>query len=132
MKICPKCKSRTAEDIECHICGESLTYVEKAIEDREKIRFNKYYFFYLFRNCFFTLACIAALIIKNVIGKPVFGYSYFIIYGVALLSLVGSIFKRTFIKLNLSVCNRRYAEFTVNLFIIISGFISVILALAIW
>ena len=132
MKICPKCKSRTVEDIECPICGESITYEETIDEEKEKIRFNKYYLRYLLRNCLFALICTAAVIVINAINAPILDYSYFIIYGIAFMSLAASVFKRTFVMWNIIVCKERYATFTVNLFIIMSGLLSVKLAFAIW
>ncbi len=132
MKICPKCKMITEEINECPICKGSLTFEENVEAEKEKIRFNRYYLFYLLKSCLFTLACAVAVIIKMIISKPALDYSYAIVFGVLLLSLTGSLFKRTFIRLNYYVCNERYSRRTVDLSIILSGIISVILAFAMW
>ena len=37
MKRCPKCGSITCGDTECRVCGETLTYAETEMRDRESI-----------------------------------------------------------------------------------------------
>lgn len=132
MKICPKCKSRTVEEYECPICGESIAYEEKVCYEREKIKFNRYYLLYLFRNCAFTVVCLLTVAVINIIRTPKPDSSYVIIYGIIFVSLIVCIFKRTFIMWNLVTCNDRYATFTTNLFIIACGVLSVVLAAILW
>lgn len=83
-------------------------------------------------NCWFSGLALIVIIIRTIIAAPVLNYSYFIIYGIALLSLVGSLFKDTFVKWNRVTCNEEYSVFTVNLFIVLSSIVSVLLAFVLW
>ncbi|MBQ8393690.1 MAG: hypothetical protein IJX51_07990 [Clostridia bacterium] len=84
------------------------------------------------KSCCIPALAILIIVIRAVIVKPVFDYSYFIICGIAILSLVASIFKSTFIRWNMSVCKEEYATFTVNLFIIISSVLPILFAFILW
>ncbi|MBQ9744620.1 MAG: hypothetical protein IJW19_05790 [Clostridia bacterium] len=84
------------------------------------------------KSCCVSALAVLIIVIRAIIVKPAFDYSYFIICGIAVLSLVASIFKRTFIKWNMSVSKEEYATFTVNLFIIISSALPVLLAFILW
>ena len=42
MKRCPKCGSITCGDTECRVCGETLTYAETEMCDRESIPPGRY------------------------------------------------------------------------------------------
>ena len=42
MKRCPKCGSITCGDTECRVCGETLTYAETEMRDRESIPPGRY------------------------------------------------------------------------------------------
>ena len=132
MKRCPKCGSVTREEAECPICGESLAYEEYVDAKREKIKLGRHYLLYLFRSCFFSLVCIAVAVIINIVKAPCVDISFFVVYGIALLSLFASAFKRTFVLWNMWTCNDKFAEFSVSFFIIVCGLLSVIFAFVLW
>ena len=132
MKKCPRCQSVTEERDVCHICNSTVTFEAETDAAREKVGSIKYYFIYLLKNCIYSLICAASVIVLMLTGKPSLDYSYIIVFGILLLSLIGSVFKRTFIKLNRYTCTERYSKYTVELCILLSGAISVILAFAMW
>lgn len=86
----------------------------------------------IIKNCIFSLICLISVIIIMIVKSPALAPSYFIIYGVSALSILGSVFKGPLIKLNKLTCNDYFAEFSVNLGIIISGLLSVVFALILW
>ena len=69
MKECPVCHAITEEKYECHVCGESLTYVDEAYaEPRERLPRNRYTALYLLRELWFPalaiLICIVAICVR--------------------------------------------------------------------
>lgn len=83
-------------------------------------------------NCLLSLLALITVIARTISVTPKLDYSYFIIYGIVLISLIASVFKDAFIRWNRLVCNEEYSAFTVNLFIILSSIISVLLAFILW
>lgn len=83
-------------------------------------------------NCWLSGLALTVIVIRTVAVMPRLDYSYFIIYGIALMSLVASLFKSAFIKWNRLTCNESFSVFTVNLFIILSSVISTLFAFVLW
>ena len=86
----------------------------------------------IIKNSIFSLICLISIIIIMIVKSPFVDYSYLIVYGVSAISVLGSVFKSPLVKLNKLTCNDYFAEFSVNLGIIISGLLSVVFALILW
>lgn len=86
----------------------------------------------IIKNSIFSLICLISVIIIMIVKSPFVDYSYLIVYGVCAISILGSVFKSPLVKLNKLTCNDYFAEFSVNLGIIISGLLSVVFALILW
>ena len=71
MKECPVCHAITEEKYECHVCGESLTYVEEAYaEPRERLCWNRYTALYLLRELWFPVLAIFVCIVAICVRWP--------------------------------------------------------------
>jgi hypothetical protein len=86
----------------------------------------------IIKNCIFSLLCLILVIIIMIVKAPSVDSSYLIVYGVSVISILDAVFKGPIIKLNKLTCNDYFAEFSANLGIIISGLLSVVLALTLW
>ena len=86
----------------------------------------------IIKNSILSLICLISVIIIMIVKSPFVDYSYLIVYGVSVISILGSVFKSPLVKLNKLTCNDYFAEFSVNLGIIISGLLSVVFALILW
>ena len=71
MKECPVCHAVTEEKYACHVCGETLTYVEEAYaESREKLAWNRYTARYLLRELWFPMLAILISVIALCVRWP--------------------------------------------------------------
>ncbi len=86
----------------------------------------------IIKNSIFSLLCLILVIIIMIVKAPSIDSSYLIVYGVSAISILGAVFKGPLVKLNKLTCNDYFAEFSVNLGIIISGLLSVVFALILW
>ena len=84
------------------------------------------------KNSVLPVISLIVIIIRAIVIKPAFDCSYLIIFGVVLMSLISALFKRTFVRWNMTVSKEEYAIFTVNLFVVISSLLPVLLAFILW
>ena len=71
MKQCPRCQSIVEADIECPICGETLTYIAPHPAHRERIALGRYAVrFYVRQSGLVCLLTAAVLILLTVRSLP--------------------------------------------------------------
>lgn len=132
MKSCPTCKMTVDADNECPICQATLTYEPSLDSNKEKLKLNRYLFFYLFKNLWLSVACIIAISVKMILAKPVIDRYFVCVSVLALLSLLESVFRRKAVKFSLRFLRQTYAEFTLRTFKITCALAAVIIAFFIW
>lgn len=89
MKRCPKCGSITCGDTECRVCGETLTYAETEMCDRESIPPGRYGVRY-FTGRFFlpvlsVLFAVGAATLSGWNEKTLTGYVVLIVLSLAVV-----------------------------------------------
>lgn len=67
LKDCPKCGMTVAAHCECPVCKADITDLPYSESRGERYRFNKYFWPYFFKKCWFFLFCFAAVILKLVL-----------------------------------------------------------------
>lgn len=90
MKRCPKCGSITCGDTECRVCGETLTYAETEMCDRESIPPGRYGVRY-FTGRFFlpvlsVLFAVGAATLSGWNEKTLTGYVVLIVLSLAVVA----------------------------------------------
>jgi len=106
MKQCPRCRMTLRADAECPICGESLLYEAPSPAEREKILFNRYYLWYLFRTVWFSLACAVFVGVRICMAWPPAGELWITAAVLSLAALLSAVFQRK----TLAVLKSQYAE----------------------
>lgn len=90
MKRCPKCGSITCGDTECRVCGETLTYAEAEMCDRESVPPGSYGVRYFTRRFFLpvlsVLFAVGAAVLSGWNEKTRTGYVILIVLSFALVA----------------------------------------------
>lgn len=97
MKKCPLCQMTVDAEHECPYCYTTLTYEPFCDEEKEHIVWNRYYFIYLAKNCWFSVLCCMIGIVKFFIDRSI-NELFIIAIFLSLLSLLISVFQRSFTK----------------------------------
>lgn len=110
MKRCPKCGSITCGDTECRVCGETLTYAETEMCDRESIPPGRYGVRY-FTGRFFlpvlsVLFAVGAATLSGWNKKTLTGYVVLIVLSLAVVAAQALI--ERFYPEVLEFCMRRH------------------------
>lgn len=98
MKKCNVCGCIVDEISECPICGNTITYEEPCMEDKEKFVFNKYYLVYLLKNTWFASICTVIGSVIAIITKPELDTTLILAIALLIASFLFGVF------------NRRYAQ----------------------
>ncbi len=98
MKKCNVCECIVDEKSECPICGNTLTYEEPCMEDKEKFVFNKYYLLYLTKNTWFALLCTVIGIVIAITAKPEFDVTVCLAIAMLIASFLFGIFNRSYTR----------------------------------
>lgn len=126
MKICPKCKMQIDAEYECPMCHCTITYEPKVFEQKEKYVFNKYFLLHTIKNCWFSVLCFFAVLIRFMMKPQISGYFCYIIL-LLCISIFSSLFQRKFSKYLQWKYSKNYSEYAINYTKIISGGLAVLL-----
>ena len=126
MKKCNLCKSIVDEENECPICHNSLVYEPLCWEANERFAVNKYLFFYILKNIWFSVLCCIIGLLKIIISRPQGSELLFGAVACAVLSLIFALFQRYLGKLMTWMYNEEYSHFKVVLWKYLLGLASII------
>ena len=132
MKNCSVCKMTVAEENECPICQSTITYEPIIDCEKEKLKLNKYLFLYLLKHCWFSLACLMAVIIRLIVKQPVFNTYFALIIFCTISSILISLFERKLIKLVQWKYSLKYAVYSIYTLKLLFGIIAVIFSFIMW
>lgn len=131
MKICPNCKMTVDADCECPICHTTITYEPICDSDKEKYVFNKYFFLYLLKQCWFSVLCMIIVIITMLFTQEEFKLISLFPILFAVISLVESIFRRRITRYIQWKYSKEYSEYKTGETKIVSGIFAVVFAFVI-
>ena len=98
MKKCNVCGCIVDEISECPICGNTLTYEQPVMADKEHFKFNKYYLLYLLKSTWFALLCTVICTVIAIVSKPDFGVTVVPAVIMLLASFLFGIFNRSYAR----------------------------------
>ena len=117
MKICPTCKMTVDAENECPICYTTITYEPKVSADKEKYVYNKYFFWHVIKNSWFSVACFIIVALR-LISKHQFSPQYLLCYvGIFILLLISvliSVFQRRLSRFLQWKYSKDYSEYLAN------------------
>ncbi len=129
MKKCPTCHMIIDSEKECPFCQTSLVYEPDVHSDSEKIAFNRYFWIYLVKTTWFSIACTVFCIIKVIASKP--NSSSPLLIGIitcCAVSVIVSMFQRHFTKTIQWKYSEEYARFKIVQWKYLLGIIAVLFA----
>lgn len=129
MKECPKCHSVVDAEYECKVCGESIFYEPFVDADRERIAKGHRLRYWLPKFSLPIAAAvifIVALAVQRSIDKYVLMNA-----GLAVLSWLLVIFRRSFVQVMLWKYNEDYAKFDTKVSTVVISAASILMSLAI-
>ena len=126
MKKCNVCHSIVNDEIECHICHNTLTYEPACLETEEHFVWNKYYVAYLAKNIWFSLICCTVGLLKVLMAQPQPNALLFAAGACALISLTVSVFQRTLSKTMTWKYSEEYVPFKLGIWKYLLGGVAIL------
>lgn len=127
MKKCSVCHSIVSDENECHVCHNSLTYEPTYPATEERYSWNKYLATYIAKNIWFSVVCCITGLLKLLIERPPVSELLFGAGACAVISLIISVFQRSFCRTMTWKYSEEYVPFKLGIWKYLLGGISIIL-----
>lgn len=128
MKKCPNCKMTVDADLECPFCYTTLTYEPQCKEATEKYVFNKFFVWYMIKQCWFSVLCAITVAINLIAAKTPFNMLYVVIIILTLVSVLYAIFWRKISQLVQWKYSKDFSYFHTEGVSVTTGLVAVILS----
>ena len=129
MKQCPTCTMIVEAENECPYCQTTLTYEATIESEAEHIVYNKYFWIWMLKRVWFSIACSIICIIRVITQHPTTTPLVISMFGLCTVSLVVSFFQRGLEKLASWKYSNEYSKFKMLMWKYVLGGTAVLFSL---